>query len=388
MPRASVGAEVRSTTPERLSQCQYCRRMDSEPSLVRVIRAFLEERDDADPESNLVARVSDLKDVRSTLTWGSWVFSARRGTKTRTVLVPEGLQDPDARGMREVVWAEAKVREMKVTMDNPGLLRIATLQPRGVVPDPKDINSRRTRVLPVFGWLRDHGEPGWPDALAAMATGLSDVPKIGAALRVHLENELKVPAGARRLRWLLANGARLTPSDGRRWRELETRTRRVASLDAVDRCLDAGVSLPPLLTLEGETSGDCVIECEDAIVWIEGKRHDWLAPHTTWDSARDQLARNLEAAWLYASTQDKDFCLLICCEDALRSHEQLLVDGYRNATWSGGWPHLDPTERAMLAERIGLVRWADIAIQWPALHELPELSDLHAHADPSQQPGT
>lgn len=153
------------------------------------------------------------------------------------------------------------------------------------------------------------------------------------------------------------------------------------------RCLDAGVSLPPLLTLEGETSGDCVIECEDAIVWIEGKRHDWLAPHTTWDSARDQLARNLEAAWLYASTQDKDFCLLICFEDALRSHEQLLVDGYRNATWSGGWPHLDPTERAMLAERIGLVRWADIANQWPALHELPELSDLHAHADPSQQPG-
>jgi hypothetical protein len=350
--------------------------MDSEPALVRVIRAFLDERDDVDPESNLVSRVSDLKGIRSTLTWGSWVFSVLRDTKRRTVLVPEGLHDPDERGMREVVWAEAKALDMAVKMDNRSLLRVATTRPREVVPDPKDINSRRTRVLPVLGWLRDHGEPGWPDALVAIAAGLAHAPKVGPASVVHLNKELKVPASARRLRWLLANGTRLTPSDGRRWRELETRSRRVTSMDAVDRCLDAGVSLPPLLTCEGETSGDCVIEGADAIVWIEGKRHDWLAPHTTWDSARDQLARNLEAAWIYASAQDKDFCLLICLEDELRYHEQLLVDGYRNASWSGGWPHLDPTERGMLGKRIGLVRWVDVANHWPGLRALPVLSDL------------
>lgn len=350
--------------------------MDSEPGLVRVIRAFLEEREAADPGSNLVARVSDLKGIRSTLTWGDWVFSALRDTKTRTVLVPEGLHDPDERGMREVVWAEAKARGMSVKMDNPALLRIATVRPREVVPDQKDINSRRTRVLPVLGWLRDHGEPAWPDALVAIATGLAHVPRVGPAARVHLDNELKVAASGRRLRWLLANGMRLTPSDGRRWRELETRSRRVTSLDAVDRCLDAGVTLPPLLALEGETSGDCVIEGGDAIVWIEGKRHDWLAPHTTWDSARDQLARNLEAAWLHASARDKDCCLLICLESELRYHEQLLVDGYRNGSWSGGWPHLDPREREMLGQRIGLVRWVDVANRWPGLRAVPELSDL------------
>jgi uncharacterized protein (TIGR02118 family) len=57
-------------------------------------------------------------------------------------------------------------------------------------------------------------------------------------------------------------------------------------------------------------------------------------------------------------------------------HEQLLVDGYRNGTWSGGWPHLDPIERGMLAKRIGLVRWVDVADHWPELRALPELTDL------------
>jgi hypothetical protein len=230
--------------------------MVGEPGLVRVVRAFLEERDDADPESDLVASVSDLKGVQSTLTWGTWVFSALRGRGRRTVLVPEGLHDPDERGMREVVWAEANARGISIKMDNESLLRIGTMRPREVVPDPKDINSRRTRVLPVFGWLRDHGEPGWPDTLVAIAAGLAHVPKVGPATRVHLESELKVPPSARRLRWLLANGARLTPSDGRRWRELEARSHRVASMNAVDQCLDAGVKLPSLLTLEGETSAD------------------------------------------------------------------------------------------------------------------------------------
>ena len=120
-----------------------------------------------------------------------------------------------------------------------------------------------------------------------------------------------------------------------------------------------------------------VIEGGDAIVWIEGKRHDWLAPHTTWDSARDQLARNLEAAWLYASARDKDFCLLICLEDELRYHEQLLVDGYRSAklVWRVAAPRSRPSEECS-RQRIGLVRWVDVANHWPELRALPELSDL------------
>jgi hypothetical protein len=261
-------------------------------------------------------------------------------------------------------------------MDNAGLLRIATQRPRATSLDATDTSSRRTRVLPVFSWLRDHGAPGWANTLVATAAGLAHVPRVGPVSRVHLESELKVVAGPRRLRWMLANGPRLAPSDGRRWREVGSRTGRMRSIAAIDECLDADVTLPALLTLEGATSGDCVIEGEHAVVWIEGKRNDWLAPHTTWDSARDQLARNLEAAWIHAYEQNKDFCLIICCEDGLRYHEQLLVDGYRNATWSGGWPHLDAPERAMLGQRIGVSHWAELAKAWPPLQELPELIDL------------
>jgi hypothetical protein len=111
---ASNPARRSDDHPERRSQSEYRRRMDSEPGWVRVIRAFLEERDDADAELNLVARVSDLKGIRSTLTWGNWVFSALRDTKTRTVLVPESLHDLESRGIREVVWAEAKARGMSI----------------------------------------------------------------------------------------------------------------------------------------------------------------------------------------------------------------------------------------------------------------------------------
>jgi hypothetical protein len=77
--------------------------MESEPGWLRVIRAFLDERDDADAESGVVSYVSDLKDVRAILVCGTQVFSALRGAAEMSVVVPEGLHDPEARGMREAV---------------------------------------------------------------------------------------------------------------------------------------------------------------------------------------------------------------------------------------------------------------------------------------------
>ena len=68
------------------------------------------------------------------------------------------------------------------------------------------------------------------------------------------------------------------------------------------RRLDDGDAkgLPKELKLEGSTHADCLIECQRAFVWIEGKRNDWLSPSTKWDVTRDQLARNLEAVWWLA----------------------------------------------------------------------------------------
>ena len=66
---------------------------------------------------------------------------------------------------------------------------------------------------------------------------------------------------------------------------------------------------------------------------------------------RDQLARNTEAAWLYANQLGKDFCLIVCHEHALKHHEELLITGYRDGTWAGGWPHLTSSERQLLGSR-------------------------------------
>jgi hypothetical protein len=136
-------------------------------------------------------------------------------------------------------------------------------------------------------------------------------------------------------------------------------------LEKLDRGETKGIDR--LLILEGRTSADCLIECEQAVIWIEGKRNDWLDYSTSWDVTRDQLARNTEAAWLYATPLGKDFCLVICHEHQLKHHEELLIGGYRRGTWAGGWPHLTPSERKMLGSRIGTVTWESLAGEWSPL---------------------
>jgi hypothetical protein len=133
--------------------------------------------------------------------------------------------------------------------------------------------------------------------------------------------------------------------------------------------LDIGdtTGLPKQLILEGSTHADCLIECTDAFVWIEGKRNDWLSPSIKWDVTRDQLARNLEAAWLLAQKANKDFWLLICHEHELKHHEQELIGGYRAGTWKAGFPHLSSDTRSLFRQKIGTVKWQTIFDRWPAI---------------------
>jgi hypothetical protein len=91
---------------------------------------------------------------------------------------------------------------------------------------------------------------------------------------------------------------------------------------------------------------------------------------------RDQLARDLEAAWLFARRTGRDYCLIIAYEEELRHHEVALIDGYRNGTWSADWPHLDEHQRQEFATRIGTIRWCQIAKEWSDIRELPALMDL------------
>jgi hypothetical protein len=193
-----------------------------------------------------------------------------------------------------------------------------------------------------------------------------------------LDPEQEVPPTPSRLAWMIKNVDLLAPRDGRQWRILRDR---VSDPDAVQKALKSlergdVADIPRKLQLEGKTHADCLIECEHAFVWIEGKRFDWLSPSTDWDISRDQIARNLEACWSLASEAGKDYRLIICHEHRLKHHEARLLEGYRQATWFAGWPHVPDEQRREFAARIGTLTWQEIAQEWPGLRTLPELNDL------------
>jgi hypothetical protein len=241
-----------------------------------------------------------------------------------------------------------------------------------------DINSKRTRVEPIFGWLRDHGDSSWPGDLLGLADGLKARIETGELESLSFEEEVQVAASPTRLAWMIRNAEGLAPVDGKRWRELYARVIDDPEREQTVTSFERGElkRLPASMTLEGPSHADCLIECEWAVIWVEGKRHDWLSPSTTWDVTRDQVARNLEAARAFAKKTSKNYCLIVCHEYPLKHHEQLLLDGYRAETWTGGWPHLAPDVHHELSARIGTVTWNAIANRWPLLRQLPALHDL------------
>jgi len=236
-------------------------------------------------------------------------------------------------------------------------------------------NSKRTRIEPVFAILERLPDPKWVQRLIDLSAGINAPIKTGALRSLQFRTERKVDPSVNRLAWMLRNWQRLVPSDGSRYREFVTRMSDKGAISAALRTLEIGDRMiPAKMTLEGATSADCLIECETAIIWIEGKRDDWLAAGTSWDVCRDQLARNIEAAWLIARETRREYCLIIAYEDQLKHHESALIEGYRGVNWAAGWPHLDEHQRREFAQRIGTIRWRDIAAEWPEVGQC--LGDL------------
>ncbi len=238
-------------------------------------------------------------------------------------------------------------------------------------------NSSVTRVRPIFEWLGTHADRNLGRKLVELAEGLPGFRDPGDYISITFEQA--VEASPRRLGWMIENASRLTPLDGAQWKAYDRRITRNPKKEFALKQLQAGTrkGIPKKLVLEGPSYADCLIECADAVIWIEGKRHDWLSPSTTWDILRDQLARNVEAAAQLASAKKKsDFCVIICHENKFKHPEELLIEGYRTGTWRGGWPHLDESERLNLGKRIGILAWKRIAGVWPELLRLKFLADL------------
>jgi hypothetical protein len=121
-------------------------------------------------------------------------------------------------------------------------------------------NSKVTRVLSIFGWLKRNGEGSWPAQLLKIADGVAEVNECGSILSIDLEEERQVPATTQRLAWMLKNADRLAPSDGRLRQKLRQRVADQGRVEEALASLETGkVNIPQNLILEGETHADCLI---------------------------------------------------------------------------------------------------------------------------------
>lgn len=139
-----------------------------------------------------------------------------------------------------------------------------------------DEHSGRTRVTPVFTWVWEHGGTGWVTELLRLAEGIQAPNSVGEVISLSVGKEREVSPSSERLAWMIRNAHRLAPQDGRVWREYKRRVIENPARDEALRRLDAGQAsgVPRELILEGSTHADCLIECANAFVWVEGKRND------------------------------------------------------------------------------------------------------------------
>jgi hypothetical protein len=99
---------------------------------------------------------------------------------------------------------------------------------------------------------------------------------------------------------------------------------------------------------EGFTSVDCLLESDDAILLIEGKRNDVVSEATDWYTGRNQVVRNLETADVLAA--GRAFGVLLISESG--------QDPISNGAFTTGLPHLSDSERRRLRKHyLGCLSW-------------------------------
>jgi hypothetical protein len=94
---------------------------------------------------------------------------------------------------------------------NPGCF----IEP-STLPTPPDTNSKRTRVEPVFDWLRTSGDRSWPQDLVGIANGLTVPIDTGELESLHFEKAVQVPATLARLSGHPGSGLAVTHPPRRR----------------------------------------------------------------------------------------------------------------------------------------------------------------------------
>ena len=256
-----------------------------------------------------------------------------------------------------------------------------------------------SKMIVAIGGIRDSSitrvQPIFEAALAQDASGASWLPKLLAAaprarttLKTLVDDpgslvpetveasssskaslacfEKHVPPDRRLLAWCVENPERLTTpsvSDPPKPTQLKRRSlvsdqppgsRGAVQREARECVATASLKAGAWWRFERETEVDCVLATDRLVLCIEGKRNEGLSRSTTWLRDRNQVARNLEAAWRLAGV-DRDFAVLVCVE---KPGDPLADPAFVSGSLEAACPHLLPAERRDLANAyLGELTW-------------------------------
>ena len=251
-------------------------------------------------------------------------------------------------------------------------------------------NSSITRVRPFFRYLFDQDASGlsWLPKMIVSEQSNRSYASYLANLNCMMNNqnqvkrkykdkilgnielercfEYSVPPSYLLLRWLIEHPDILTwPKHGQRERKycLSTQLNRenlfgkhgrtkqsVAKQNAIYLLDSKGVqgSKRKWWAFEGFTEVDCLLETEDFLLGIEGKRTEQVSSATEWYSKRNQIIRNLEV--LKEKAGSKDYALLLMCEDG--------YDPISDHDFSIGLPHYTSEQIVEIKKHyLGAVSW-------------------------------
>lgn len=240
-------------------------------------------------------------------------------------------------------------------------------------------DSSLTRVQPILRALERNGEAGWVREFLALGSRAREIDvrdftdeSASCVFEVQVPPPLPLLAyylnNPERLRWPMVDGRRKGfGEDTERLRQDLLAGSATAAAEARDLLAKKGFQRGARWCFEGATSIDARIDCQQASLFIEGKRTEpHFTGHTEWDPLRDQIARNLDAidAW---ESKPSHFLFMVVVEEGTP-----LVEDARHVDSAGlevartSQPHrsAEDVERLWTTHYAGFTTWQAIRRRW------------------------
>ncbi len=116
---------------------------------------------------------------------------------------------------------------------------------------------------------------------------------------------------------------------------------------------------------EGFTEMDCLIETEDFLLGIEGKRTEFVSSSTSWYQDRNQVVRNIEVLHEIARKKNKNYAFILLSEDG--------IDPITKPHFEISMPHNKDLGEKLFSHYLGCLSWKEACkVTGIKFDELPE----------------